>query len=176
METPRGFSRREVLAALGAAALGVPAGESAAEPVKLIKPEQYRPRIVATRKGRVLLVNFWATWCEPCRAEMPELVSAAKGFRSSELAVVLVSVDTKKTATTDVPKFLKSLNVPFVCYLAKTHDPQLFIDAVDTAWDGSLPYTLVYGRDGKPAVKLQGAQTGSAFAAAVRKALGAPGK
>lgn len=176
METPRGFSRREVLAAVGAFALGVPAGEASAEPVKLIKPEQYRSRIVAPRKGRALLVNLWATWCEPCRAEMPELVASARGFRSSELAVVLVSVDTKKTAATDVPKFLKSLGVPFVCYLAKTRDPQLFIDAVDPAWDGSLPYTLVYDRQGRPAVKLQGVQTEAAFAAAVRKALGAPVK
>lgn len=156
---------------IAAAALAPP---SLAEPVKLVKPEQYKARIVAPRKGRVLLVNFWATWCEPCREEMPDLVSAARGFPSRDLAVVLVSVDTKRTASADVPKFLSSLKVPFVSYLAKTHDPQVFIDAVDTAWDGSLPYTIVYGRDGKPAAKLAGKQSEAAFVAAIQKALGAP--
>ena len=174
MDASGTFSRREALLGLGALALGLSARESAAEPVKLLRPAQYRSRIVAPRKGRVLLVNFWATWCEPCREEMPDLVTAAKGFRSNELAVVLVSVDSKKTAPADVPKFLRSLKVPFVCYLAKTHDPQLFIDAVDPAWDGSLPYTLVYGRDGKAAVKLQGLQTEATFAAAIHKALAGP--
>lgn len=162
-----------LLAALAAAAVALPA---VAEPVKLVKPEQYKARIVAPRKGRVLLVNFWATWCEPCREEMLALVTAAQRFSTRELAVVLVSVDTKRTASAEVPAFLSSLNVPFVSYLAKTYDPQVFIDAVDLSWDGSLPYTIVYGRDGKPAAKLAGKQSEASFVAAVRKALGTPAR
>ena len=159
-----------LLAALAAAATASP---SAAEPVKLVKPEQYKARIVAPRKGRVLLVNFWATWCDPCREEMPALVSAAKGFPSRDVAVVLVSTDTPKTASA-VPRFLSQLRVPFVCWQAKSRDPQPFIDSVDRSWDGSLPYTLVYDRKGEIVAKLAGRQTEASFSEALTKALGGP--
>ena len=149
------------------------AAPAAAEPVKHLKPEDYASRIVAGRKGRVLLVNFWATWCEPCREEMPSLVAAAKKFPSRDLAVVLVSLDSQKTGPAQVPKFLKSQKVPFVSWLAKTRDPQDFIDTVDPTWDGSLPYTLVYGRDGKIATRLSGLQNEASFTEAIRKAVGA---
>lgn len=155
-----------VLASLVSA--GAPA---AADPVKLLKPEQFRSRIVAPRKGRVLVVNFWATWCEPCREEMPALLAASKAFKANDLAVVLVSVDDAKGGRATVPKFLAGLKVPFVCWLVKSRDPQDFIDAVDKSWDGSIPYTLVYDRKGGVATKLVGKQTESSFGEAIRKAL-----
>jgi thiol-disulfide isomerase/thioredoxin len=158
---------------LPAAALVAFARPAASEPVKLVKPEQYRARVVAAKKGRVVLVNFWATWCDPCREEMPALVSAAKGFSSKDVAVELVSTDSlKKTA--DVQKFLASGKIPFVCWQAKSADPQRFIDAVDKSWSGALPYTLVYDRKGEIVARLLGPQTEKSFGDAVRKAL-APG-
>ena len=146
---------------------------ASSESVKLVKPEQYRARVVAAKKGRVLLVNFWATWCDPCREEMPALVSAAKGFSSKDLAVALVSTDSlKKTA--DVAKFLASGKVPFVSWQAKSPDPQRFIEAVDKSWSGAVPYTLIYDRRGDLVARLAGPQTEKSFGEAVRKAL-APG-
>jgi thiol-disulfide isomerase/thioredoxin len=146
---------------------------AAGEPVKLVKPDQYRARVVAPKKGRVLLVNFWATWCVPCREELPALAAAAKGFSSKDVAVVLVSIDSPKTAP-DVPRFLSQNRVPFVCWLQKSRDPQFFIDAVDRSWDGTLPYTLVYDRKGEIVAKLAGQQTEASFAEALKKALGGP--
>jgi thiol-disulfide isomerase/thioredoxin len=155
---------------LPAAALVVIARPAFSEPVKLVKPEQYRARVVAAKKGRVVLVNFWATWCDPCREEMPALVSAAKGFTSKDLAVALVSTDSLKK-TPDVQKFLASRKVPFVCWQVKSTDPQRFIDAVDKSWNGAVPYTLVYDRKGELVMRLAGPQTEKSFGEAVRKAL-----
>ena len=159
-------------AALLAAALLSGATPAVSEPVKHLLPEDYSSRIVAAKKGRVLLVNFWATWCEPCREEMPGLVAAAKRFPSKDLAVVLVSLDSQKTGPAQVPKFLAEQKVPFVSWLAKTRDPQDFIDAVDPSWDGSLPYTMIYGRDGKVVARHAGLQTEASFTEAIRKAVG----
>jgi thiol-disulfide isomerase/thioredoxin len=155
---------------LPAAALVALAGPAASEPVKLVKPEQYRSRVVAAKKGRVLLVNFWATWCDPCREEMPALVSAAKGFSSKDLAVALVSTDSLKK-TPQVQKFLAAGKIPFVCWQAKSPDPKRFIDAVDRTWDGAVPYTLVYDRKGELVARLAGPQTEKSFGEAVRRAL-----
>jgi thiol-disulfide isomerase/thioredoxin len=152
------------------AALAFSAAPAAAEPVKLVKPEQYASRIVAPKKGRVLVVNFWATWCDPCREEMPALAAAAKGFASKDVAVVLISVDSLKKQP-DVVKFLAKEKVPFVCWQAKVHDAQTFVDAVDKAWSGAVPYTIVYDRKGAVSSKLAGPQTEAAFVEAVKKAL-----
>jgi thiol-disulfide isomerase/thioredoxin len=155
---------------LPAAALVAFARPASSEPVKLVKPEQYRARVVAAKKGRVVLVNFWATWCDPCREEMPALVSAAKGFSSKDLAVALVSTDSLKK-TPDVEKFLSSRKIPFICWQVKSTDPQRFIDAVDKSWSGAVPYTLVYDRKGELVARLAGPQTEKSFGEAVRKAL-----
>lgn len=172
MNAPRSALARKVAASLLAVFALAAARPAAAEPVKHLLPGDYASRIVAGRKGRVLLVNFWATWCEPCREEMPTLVAAAKNFPARELAVVLVSLDSQKTGTTEVPKFLKEQKAPFVSWLARARNHEDFIDAVDPAWDGSLPYTLVYGRDGKIAARLPGLQTEASFTEAIRKAVG----
>jgi thiol-disulfide isomerase/thioredoxin len=156
-----------VLAAAAIAAATLPLS---AEPVKLVKPEQYKTRVVAPKKGRVVLVNFWATWCDPCREEMPALVAAAKGFPSKDVAVVLVSVDSLKDSPA-VVRFLAKEKVPFVCWQVKSHDPQVFVDTVDKAWSGAVPYTLVYSRSGTLVAKLAGPQTQEAFGDAVKKAL-----
>ena len=156
-----------------AAALALAALPAAAGSVKLVKPEQYRARVVAPKKGRVLLVNFWATWCDPCREEMPALAEAAKGFASKDLAVVLVSIDSLKK-TPDVGRFLAKEKIPFVCWQAKSRDPQTFIDAVDKDWGGAVPYTIVYDRTGAVSSKLAGPQTRENFEDALKKALAGP--
>jgi thiol-disulfide isomerase/thioredoxin len=169
-----GLNRRRALAALAGALAGAAFGvvpARAAEPVKHLLPNQYKDRIVAPRKGRVLLVNFWATWCEPCREELPALVAAARSFESKDVAVVLVSLDSEKTGLSEVPRFLAKEKVPFVCWLLKAHDPQPFIDGVDRKWDGTLPHSVVYDRKGAVVTTLPGKQTEATFMEALKKAL-----
>ena len=155
---------------VAALALALAARAAVAEPVKLVKPEQYKARVVAPKKGRVLLVSFWATWCDPCREEMPALVATAKSFAAKDVAVVLVSIDSLKK-TPDVGKFLAKEKIPFVCWQAKSRDAEPFINAVDTSWNGAVPYTIVYDRTGAVSSKLAGPQTREAFEEALKKAL-----
>ena len=85
---------RRAAAALLAACVLVAAGPGVAEPVKHLKAEDYGRRIVAGRKGRVLLVNFWATWCPPCREEMPAMERLYRRHRERGFVLLAVSVDT----------------------------------------------------------------------------------
>src|SRR5687768_688580 len=57
-------------------------------------------------RGKPVLLNFWATWCVPCRAEMPELETLYREHRSKGLVVLAVSVDDERFAK-DIPEFLK---------------------------------------------------------------------
>ena len=154
--------------------LAAPGIARASEQPKLIRPEQYEARIVAPKKGRVLVVHFWATWCEPCREELPELTAATGPAAGRDLAVVLVSLDTKRTAPADVTRFLAREKVGFASFLVKTHDPQLFFRAVDPSWEGKIPLTMIYGRDGRVASRLRGRQSRETFAVAIQTALAVP--
>src|SRR4051812_8186836 len=104
---------------------------------------------VAKEKGRVVLVNFWATWCVPCRQEFPDLVKLDKAYRSRGLAVIGVSTDLAKDLPA-VEKFLAAAKPEFANYRKTSGgDDQVFIEAVDQKWGGELPFSVVYGTDGK---------------------------
>ena len=122
---------------------------------------------IAKEKGRVVLVNFWATWCVPCREEFPDLVKLEKTYRGRGLSVLGVSTDLAKDMPA-VEKFLASAKPEFANYRKKSGgDDQVFIEAVDPKWGGELPFSVVYGPDGKKAKVLSGKQSYQSFEKAV---------
>ena len=137
-------------------------GAAAAAPIADVTPETYAAKVVAPHRGRAVVVNFWATWCEPCRKEMPALAAAARRMASRGVAVVLVSADFPDQRG-KAEKFLKDVGVALPSFLERADDPQTFIDRVDPKWDGSLPHTIAYGRDGKVFGSLAGEQTQESF-------------
>ena len=126
---------------------------------------------VAKEKGRVVVVNFWATWCVPCREEYPDLTRLEKAYREKGVSVLGVSIDSAK----DLPKvdqFLAKMKPDFPNYRkASGGDDQDFIDSVDKDWGGELPFTVVYARDGKKTKVLSGKQSYGEFEAAVKALL-----
>ena len=65
--------------------------------------------LITQQRQRPLLVNFWATFCDPCRDEFPDLVKIDKEYRPNSLDFVTVSLDDIDQLKTDVPKFLSSM-------------------------------------------------------------------
>jgi thiol-disulfide isomerase/thioredoxin len=98
---------------------------------------------------RPLLVNFWATWCEPCREEYPDLVKIDSQFKSKGLDFVTVSLDDVGDIKTKVPEFLKDMHAGMPAYLLNTPDPDVAIAAVDANWSGSLPATFLMNKKGE---------------------------
>lgn len=85
--------------ALGKQATGQVAAMSAADPPRSLKSLAFngpdgKPMTVADRAGKVVLMNLWATWCAPCRAEMPSLDSLQAEKGSDKFEVIAVNVDT----------------------------------------------------------------------------------
>ncbi len=111
---------------------------------------------VAREKGHVVLVNFWATWCVPCREEFPDLSRLSRAYGARGLRVLGVSTDFARQSG-DVERFLAEQKPAFPNYHRKTGgDDQEFIDAVDKSWGGELPFSVLYARDGRKAMVFSG--------------------
>ncbi|MCB1025991.1 MAG: TlpA family protein disulfide reductase [Acidobacteria bacterium] len=97
-------------------------------------------------RGKVLLVNYWATWCAPCRFEMPGLVSISKEFEGQDFAIVGVTVDEDLAA---VPPFIKKYAIDYPILLPG-NDPNLGSGGI------TLPTTFLYDKNGRLAKKYTG--------------------
>jgi thiol-disulfide isomerase/thioredoxin len=106
--------------------------------------------LVAEHKGKVVVVNFWATWCPPCKAEFPSLIKFHADYHAKGVEVVAVSMNAEDEAD-DIDAFLGSFRPPFAVYRAATLDETFYAEAVKNAqWFGELPVTLIFDTAGNP--------------------------
>lgn len=112
-------------------------------------------KILAGLKGKVVVVNFWATWCEPCRAEMPALAKMAARLKSKGVVLVTVSADEPEDAK-NAREFLTKSGIVGESYLKQVKNDDKFISGLEPKWSGALPALFVYDRAGKKVKFLQG--------------------
>ena len=124
---------------------------------------------------RPLLINFWATWCDGCREEFPDLVKIDNDYRDKGLNFVSVSLDEVTDIKTAVPEFLKAMKAKMPVVLLNVKDPEPAIHAVDATWDGALPATYLYDKDGRVVFKYFGAIKPAELRRAIDKQLVAVG-
>jgi peroxiredoxin len=92
-------------------------------------------------KGKVVLINFWATWCPPCRAEMPDLVRLQREHRKRGLQIIGITYEPE--SKTAVRRFARSLKVNYPIVLGSPQIKSRFSS------EETLPLTVVINRDGK---------------------------
>jgi peroxiredoxin len=112
-----------------------------AAPAWKLKDVDGNPVTLSQFKGKVVVLDFWATWCPPCRTEIPGYVALQKKYADDGLVVVGISVDTDGVAP--VKKFMKDIGINYVVVMAD--------DAVQDAY-GPLqgyPTTFIIDRDGQ---------------------------
>ena len=114
--------------------------------------------------GKAVLLNFWATWCAPCKIEMPWFVDLQKQYAAQGLQVIGVAMDDSGTET--VAKFAKQMGVNYPVLIGK--------EAVGDAYGGVefLPTTFIIDRQGKVVERIFGLAGRSEFEDNIKKALG----
>lgn len=104
---------------------------------------------------KLLLINFWATWCGPCVVEYPEFIEIQRMYGARDFQFMSLSMDSPEQEE-KVLKFLKSKHSAVPNYLIDTEDKYAVIDVVKNDWGGSLPITLLIEPGGNIAYKVLG--------------------
>jgi thiol-disulfide isomerase/thioredoxin len=112
-------------------------------------------RKALTPNGKPLLVNFWATWCDPCREEFPDLVKLDAEYRG-KIDFITISTDDLAEIDRDVPKFLSQMKAEMPAYLLKAEDDDQAITVVSKNFSGALPFTILFDATGKETYFRQG--------------------
>jgi len=139
------------------------------EDVKIINTNDLK-LIIDEVKGSALFINVWATWCEPCREEFPEIVKLADNYKN-EIHFIGISVDDSEDLSRKVIPFLESQNASFKNYLLKVKEPEDFINMLDKDWSGAVPATFIYDKSGIQRKVLIGKQNYDEFESAVKKVI-----
>lgn len=134
-----------------------------------VNDKDFESMILAPRKGKVVVVNFWASYCLPCLEEIPALQALARDYAST-VDVVFVSSDPPAEAAHALAVLQRS-NIDIISFIVSNEDPAPFISMIDRNWQGDMPYTVIYDRKSALVQKLPGAHSKAAFQAAIDAAL-----
>ena len=111
---------------------------------------QRQPQTLAQHRGKILIVNFWATWCPPCREEVPIFVEAQTKFGPKGLQFVGIALDNPRQVADFVQEF--AINYPVL--IGGINESETLRNLGNPG--GGLPYTLIYDRDGRLQEKIIG--------------------
>ena len=125
------------------------------EPVRVTQINDAKIKQLLKTSGKPLLVNFWATWCGPCREEFPDLVEIDAEYRG-KIDFFTVSLDFVEELNTSVPGFLNEMKAEMPTYLLVSADENAIISSISKDWSGGLPFTVLYDQNGEIAFRRQG--------------------
>lgn len=123
------------------------------EPLKVYEQDNFKvkffdfnglERYLKPENDALYVVNFWATWCEPCVEELPYFERINNEFKNQNVKVILVSLDMSKQVTTRLIPYIQKNNIQSEVVLLNDLDADTWINKVDSSWSGALPATLFY--------------------------------
>ena len=97
---------------------------------------------VSQQPDTVWVLNFWATWCKPCVAELWDFNNFHLHNRDKPVRVLMISVDDPSTAFSRVQPFIQKKKISAEVIILKEINPNIWIDKIDSTWSGSIPATL----------------------------------
>lgn len=93
------------------------------------------------------IINFWASWCVPCREELPAFEQIREKYAGQKVKVMLVSLDFPNELEKRLIPFLRKNNIKSEVVLLDDPNQNQWIDKVDPKWTGSLPFTQIYRKE-----------------------------
>lgn len=93
-------------------------------------------------QNKLLVINFWATWCAPCVSEIPVFEKTAKFYDASKVRFLLISLDFPSQIEKQLIPFLKKNKITIDVAVMTDLDYNSWIDKVDPQWQGDIPATL----------------------------------
>jgi len=113
--------------------------------VRIINFDQLEPYLNRS-DDTIYLLNFWATWCLPCRKEMPVIKAIENKYKYDKFKVMLVSLDFPRQLESNLIPYLKSNNITSEVVILNDPDQNRWIDRVDKNWTGEIPFTIIYSK------------------------------
>ena len=99
--------------------------------------------ILQSTADTTYVINFWATWCKPCVAELPAFVALDHAYKNKNVKVILVSLDFKRQYEERLLPFVKNKHIAPLVMLLDEPDYNSWIDKVDSTWSGAIPASLI---------------------------------
>ncbi len=127
-------------------------------------------QVLQSHGARLLVANFWATWCEPCVKELPDFAAASKRFSGQGVRFVGFSLDFPEDAATRVAKFLQAKQIPYPNFVLDV-DPNVLIPRFSAKWTGAIPATFLYDSQGRQVGGYLESLTADQLDAAIQRAL-----
>jgi thiol-disulfide isomerase/thioredoxin len=101
---------------------------------------------IKNRNGRILFVNVWATWCQPCVEEFPDLVKIYSEYKDADFEFLSISVDLQSEINSNVKPFLIDQKADFPVVVADETKAEQIINILSSEWSGAIPATFIYDK------------------------------
>ena len=166
------YHRRAISAAL-VLFLSLIIRETAVSQQAAVSPIDHRGIIalVKSDSARATLVNLWATWCLPCREEMPALLRLKERYGPAGFRLILVSDDGASAADSLIPATLRKFGVRFPTYVVADSTDEELINGMNPDWSGALPASFLYDSTGALMQTIVGGQSYESLEKALLKIL-----
>ena len=112
--------------------------------------------LVHIRNGKILFLNVWATWCQPCMEEFPYLVKLYNDYQNAGVDIAAISVDYPDEIDSKIIPFLAGQHVPFKVYVANIKKDEALINELNPSWSGAVPATFIFDASGTQRVFMFG--------------------
>ena len=114
--------------------------------IPVVNFKQLEPQL-HLKNDSVYLINFWATWCGPCKEELPAIEKVGEKYKDEKFRIMLVSLDLPNQLNSRLIPFINASQIKSDVILLDDPRQNEWIDKVDPGWSGEIPFTVVYGRD-----------------------------